>query len=85
MTKFEFLKKYPELDEDGDVSKVKISLLVNYSTHYLSRGDEKIRIMLEEYNNVVITERRDIKIDTILLEKSLRKLKTSLLLRPPLV
>ena len=33
MTKTEFLSKYPEMNDDGNVSKFKINLLNSYSTH----------------------------------------------------
>lgn len=79
MTKIEFLSKYPEMDDDGEVSKFKIDLLSEYSTHQLSNGDTKVKNMLEDYNRLVITENRDKKINTILLEQSLRRLKTSLI------
>jgi|APCry1669189665_1035243.scaffolds.fasta_scaffold02935_6 hypothetical protein len=79
MTKTEFLSKYPEMNDDGNVSKFKINLLNSYSTHPLSNGDNKVKNMLEDYNRLVITENRDKKINTILLEQSLRRLKTSLL------
>ncbi len=82
MTKKEFLKKYPELSEDdNNISSLKINLLQSYSTHYMSKGDNYVMNILQDYNNTVLTEKRDIQIDTILLEQALRKLKTTIIMK----
>ena len=78
MTKNDFLKKYPELDDNGDISKIKINLLTGYSTHFLSRKDNKIKGLLIDYNRYIVSEKRDIKIDSILIEKGLKRLKTTI-------
>ena len=78
MIKSEFLEKYPEMNDDGEISKVKLSLLSDYLTHDLSKGDNKIKVMMEDYRKLILTEKRDLKIDTILLEKSLRRLMTNI-------
>lgn len=69
MTKSDFLKKYPELEDDGEISKFKLSLLTNYMTLPTSKDDNKIEYMLEDYNSLVKSELRNQKINTILIEK----------------
>ena len=39
VTKKDFLKKYPELDDNGEISKLKLSLLQNFSTDSLAKND----------------------------------------------
>ena len=39
MTKSDFLKKYPELADDDNISSLKINLLQSYSSHYIAKGD----------------------------------------------
>jgi hypothetical protein len=78
MSKKEFLYKYPEMNDNGEISKVKIELLADYLTHYLSKGDDKIKEMLEDYNKLILIEKRDRKIDIILLDQSLRRLMTNI-------
>jgi len=77
MIKSEFLEKYPEMNDEGEISKVKINLLADYSTHYIAKGDSKIKEMLDDYNRLILTEKRDKKI-SLILDQSLRKLKTTL-------
>ncbi len=78
MTKKEFIGKYPELSDGGEISTLKIELLKGYSTHSLSNGDNKIKFILEDYDNMIKSENRDKQISILLLESRLRKLKTSL-------
>ena len=78
MTKQEFINKYPELSDGSEISTLKIGLLKNYSTHSLSNDDNKIKFLLEDYDNMIKSENRDKQISILLLESRLRKLKTSL-------
>lgn len=66
MTKKEFIEKYPELNDDGRISILKINLLSTYSTHYLSKNDGYVRDLLQDYSDLIISEKRNFKIDKIL-------------------
>ena len=79
MTKQEFICKYPELWDGGEISTLKIELLRGYSSHSLSNGDNKIKSILEDYDNMLKSENRDKQISILLLESGLKKLKTNLL------
>lgn len=68
MTRSEFLQKYPELSEDGNVSEVKINLLKGYTTHSISNGDDKIKNLLRDYEHMSKCETRDTKINYLLKE-----------------
>lgn len=67
MNREEFLKKYPELDDDGQISKHKISLLQEYSQmkEFINK-DDKTAIMMKDYNSIIICENRVFKIDKII-------------------
>lgn len=67
MTKSDFLKKYPELDDNGKISQVKLGLLKSYSVHYYAKKDQYVATMLDDFESVLITEKRSQKIDVILL------------------
>lgn len=71
MTKLDFLKKYPELFDDGEVSEIKINLLKEYTTHSISHGDNKIKVLLKDFEDMFICESRDIKINYIISECNL--------------
>ncbi len=66
MTKKEFIEKYPELNDNGRISILKISLLSTYSTHFLSKNDGYVRDLLQDYSDLIISEKRNFKIDKIL-------------------
>lgn len=66
MTKIDFLSKYPELNENGEISKIKISLLFGYTETPISKGDSRISNILEDYNKYKISEVRETKINLIL-------------------
>jgi len=66
MTKLEFLSKYPELNENGEISRIKITLLFGYTDTPVSKGDAKISKIIEDYNKYKISEVRDRKINLIL-------------------
>jgi hypothetical protein len=85
MTKLEFLIKYPELCEDGNVSIVKISLLKNYTTHSISNGDDKIKNLLKDYEDMSRCEDRDSKINYLLKERLARRLRSNQITIQPLV
>lgn len=81
MTKSDFLKKYPELADDDNISSLKINLLQSYSSHYIAKGDIYVINLLQDYNNTMLTEHRDSQINIILLEQALRKLKTTIIVK----
>lgn len=85
MTKLEFLRKYPELSEGGNVSEFKINLLKNYTTHSISKGDVKIINLLKDYDDMSKCETRDIKINYLLKERVVRRLKSKQLMKKSLV
>lgn len=85
MTKSDFLKKYPELNEDGNVSVVKINLLKGYTTHSISNGDSKIKNLLKDFDDMSRCEDRDSKIIYLLRERTLEKLKSRRLKKESLV
>jgi hypothetical protein len=66
MTKLEFLSKYPELNENGEISRIKITLLFGYTDTPVSKGDTKISKIIEDYNKYKVSEVRDRKINLIL-------------------
>lgn len=69
MTKKDFLQKYPELEDDGNISDIKILLLTNYSKHFYSKEDKKVKNLLDDYNNLMISEIRNKKINEIFINK----------------
>jgi len=77
MTKLEFLQKYPELYEDGNVSLVKISLLKSYITYSISNGDDKIKNLLKDYHDMSKCENRDAKINYLLERRAIKRLKSN--------
>ena len=83
MTKQEFINKYPELSDGGEISTLKIELLKNYSNHSLSNGDNKVKFLLEDYDNMIKSENRDRQISILLLESGSRKVKTKLIKTQP--
>jgi hypothetical protein len=66
MTKIDFLYKYPELNDNGEISKIKISLLFGYTETLISKGDSKVSKIIEDYNKYKISEVRETKINLIL-------------------
>lgn len=76
MTKSDFLKKYPELNEDGIVSEVKINLLKSYNKHSISNNDSKIKNLLKDFDDMTRCEDRDSKIIYLLKQRALEKLKS---------
>lgn len=64
MDKQEFLKKYPELSDNGDISIFKLNLLREYIPYMQS--DSKIKKLLEDYSLLIKNERRNSKIKFIL-------------------
>lgn len=68
MTREDFVKKYPELVEEDIISELKIFLLKNYySNSSLSiSNDTKVSDLIVDYNNMILCEKRNIKIDSIL-------------------
>jgi hypothetical protein len=66
MTKIDFLYKYPELNDNGEISRIKITLLFGYTDTPVSKGDTKISKIIEDYNKYKISEIRDRKINLIL-------------------
>jgi hypothetical protein len=66
MTKSDFLDKYPELSDNGEISLFKISLLSEYITN--TSNDHKVSCIIEDYNRLVKTQRRNSKIDFILMK-----------------
>lgn len=64
MTKSDFLEKYPELADNGEISTFKIRLLSEYIKN--TSNDHKVRCIIEDYNRLVKTQRRNSKIDFIL-------------------
>ena len=85
MDRQEFLNKYPELFDNGDISKLKITLLKSYSNYHLSNDDTKVKSLLIDYDNMIKSEKRDKLINTLLLETSLGRLRTSILEISPLI
>jgi len=85
MTRSEFLQKYPELNEDGNVSGVKVNLLRSYTTHSISNGDDKIKNLLKDYDNMSKCENRDTKINYLLKERVLKRLESKKLMIKPSV
>lgn len=73
MTKSDFLKKYPELNEDGQISELKIELLKNYTNHSISDGDDKIKNLLIDYDDMSKCEDRDAKINYLLSKRVVKK------------
>ena len=76
MTKSDFLKKYPELNEDGIVSEVKINLLKSYNNHSIANNDSKIKNLLKDFDDMTRCEDRDSKIIYLLKQRALEKLKS---------
>lgn len=79
MTKKDFLTKYPELNDRGQISEIKIGLLKNYTTHSISIGDDKIKNLIKDYDDMLKCESRDTKIIYLLRERGLKRLMSSLL------
>jgi hypothetical protein len=63
MTREDFVKKYPELVEEDIISELKIFLLKNY---YSNSSDTKVSDLIVDYDNMILCEKRNIKIDSIL-------------------
>jgi hypothetical protein len=70
MTKKEFLEKYPELEDDGNISNMKILLLENYLNSDHFKNDIKIKNLLSDYNSLKISEVRNKKINDIFINKN---------------
>lgn len=85
MTKSDFLKKYPELNEDGIISEVKINLLKSYNKHSIANNDSKIKNLLKDFDDMTRCEDRDSKIIYLLRERTLEKLKSRRLKKESLV
>ena len=85
MTKKDFLTKYPELNEDGQVSEIKIGLLSNYTTHTIANGDDKIKNLIKDFDNMSRCESRDSKINYLLRERLVKRPKSNLSEIRPLV
>lgn len=85
MTKKDFLTKYPELDEDGQVSELKIGLLRNYTTHTIANGDDKIKNLIKDFDNMSRCESRDSKINYLLRERLVKRPMSNLSEIRPLV
>jgi len=85
MTKKDFLTKYPELDEDGQVSELKIGLLRSYTTHTITNGDDKIKNLIKDFDNMSRCESRDSKINYLLRERLVKRPKSNLSEIRPLV
>lgn len=64
MSREDFIKKYPELSENNSISEVKILLLKGYMLNQTS--DTKIKNLISDYDNMILCENRNIKIDSIL-------------------
>lgn len=64
MSREDFIKKYPELSENNSISEVKILLLKGYMLNQTS--DTKIKNLINDYDNMILCENRNIKIDSIL-------------------
>ncbi len=68
MSRLEFMKKYPELVKDGEISMTKMSVILKIPsakssgfTTYTSAS-----VIAEDYNAMILTENRDNKINSIL-------------------
>jgi hypothetical protein len=67
MTREDFVKKYPELVEEDRISELKILLLKNYSRmNYSISNDTKVSDLIVDYDNMILCEKRNVKIDSIL-------------------
>ena len=61
-----FLSKYPELNENGFISDLKITLLKSYLNSDISKEDNKIKDIISDYNKLKIFENREKIINEIL-------------------
>lgn len=66
MTKEEFIKEYPEIEDDGQISLQKMTLLLQYSTYDISKKDEKVIKLINDYKSLIKMQDRDIKINDLL-------------------
>lgn len=61
-----FLSKYPELNENGFISDLKITLLKSYLNSDISKEDNKIKNIINDYNKLQLFKRRETIIKQIL-------------------
>lgn len=79
MTKSEFLNKYPELNENGEISDMKLCLLISYHDNNTFIKDDKIKNLLHDYHTMIKCEKRQEKIEFLLYETALNNLLNQLI------